>query len=407
MENKKILIFLSRFPYPAKDGTRFRILNNVIGGLDKKFKLEFLIVTDENYNSEQIEYLEKNFGRVFIFKKSKIACLFNTFKALLSFDSLQSQYYYFKDVQEFLLKNFKNYDGIYIHTLRLGKYIEKIYPAYKDKILVDLNDAISLNYQTAKKYASFLWRIIFAVEEKRVKKYEMLLLSKFKYFHVISEYDKNYLLEEYKKLFNRVPDGKIFVTGYGVSEDLFDYKWQPSQKNIVFMGNLKYAPNYDAICFFIEKVWNKLNKELKDFNLVIIGNKNKLKFPNSERIIFTGYIENPYEIISQSYIFVAPIRFGAGIQTKILEAMAIGIPTITTPIGIRGCKNVQVDKQIFAIDFQNIKEWINKIKFIINKIIDNEILNLSSNAREYVKNFYSNEIIQKEYIDIFNKILES
>jgi len=405
MENKKILIFLTRIPYPPKDGTRFRILNNVIGGLNLKFKLEFLVVTDEKYNSEQIEYLEKNFGKVFIFKKSKISCMINAFKALFNFNSLQGQYYYFKDVADFFLKNFKNYDGIYIHTLRLGKYIEKIYPDYKERILIDLNDAISLNYQTAKKYASFLWRIIFWIEEKRVQNYEMLLLSKFKYFHVISEFDKKYFLEEYNKLFNKMPDGEIFVTGYGVSENLFNYKWQPLQKNIVFMGNLKYAPNYDAICFFIEKIWNKLKKELKDFNLVIIGSKNKLKFPDSEKLIFTGYIENPYEIISQSYIFISPIRFGAGIQTKILEAMALGVPTITTPIGVRGCKNIQVDKQIFVIDSKNIDEWINKIKFIANNITNKEILNLSFNAREYIRNFYSNEIIQEEYINIFNKIL--
>ena len=108
----KILIFLTRFPYPATDGTRHKILDDVVSGLTKNFELNFLIVTNEKPSTEQVKFLEDNFGQVTVFYYPKWQVWKNVCLTLFSSYPLQAGYYYFKKVQDWFIKNLVNYDAV-------------------------------------------------------------------------------------------------------------------------------------------------------------------------------------------------------------------------------------------------------------------------------------------------------
>ena len=94
-KKKKILISLFRFPYPATDGTRYKILDNVVEGLHKDFDLEFFVTTTEKIKLEDLEYFEKKYGKVHLFAESKSAFLWNAFCAIFSKFPIQAKVFIF------------------------------------------------------------------------------------------------------------------------------------------------------------------------------------------------------------------------------------------------------------------------------------------------------------------------
>ncbi|MCL4399800.1 glycosyltransferase family 4 protein [Patescibacteria group bacterium] len=399
---KKILIFLTRVPYPPVDGTRFKIFNNVIQGLKPDFDLEFCIVTDDKVVDSQIEYLENNFGKLHLFLYPRWRFYWNAIKFILSSLPMQAGYYYFREVNKWFIKNEKYYDGIYIHTLRLARYVEKAVAVVNNKILLDFNDAISLNYKEGKKFASLFWRLVYSLEEGKIRRYETRLLGEFKYFNVASGRDRNYLLNNYSKSgFN---DGFVFENiKHGVDSNVFRYSWNKRKDSLVFMGNLKYPPNRDAVDNFLGKLWPDIRREMPQLKFIVIGRKDGLNFVEREGVEFTGFVDDPYKIISESGVFVAPLRFGAGTPTKILEAMAIGIPVITTPLGVLGIDGVKNDKEIIVKTLDDVGLWASVIKSLLeNKKLAEEI---GDNGKKFVFSNYRDESSREMFRDMFKKII--
>ncbi len=394
----KILIFLTRFPYPATDGTRHKILDDVVSGLTKNFELNFLIVTNEKPSTEQVKFLEDNFGQVTVFYYPKWQVWKNVCLTLFSSYPLQAGYYYFKKVQDWFIKNLVNYDAVYAHTLRLGKYLEKLSAEQKKKIMLDFNDAISLNYQEAKKKASLFWRFIYSLEANRVKNYEKKLLNTLNYFNVVSQFDKEYLLQNVnitKIIFNSIP--------HGVNSVLFNTLPISPQKRLVFMGNLSYPPNLDAIQYFLKNIFSQILEKMPNLQLCIIGGGNNLTRQIFKNVTFTGFIKEPAQLIADSSIFVAPLRFGAGMPTKILEAMALGLPVITTPLGARGIPGLIDKNNILIKDFHDTAGWAN----LVCDIVSNEPLrkNIGNKARDFIKENYSDKIAGQKFCDFFTEII--
>lgn len=394
----KILIFLTRFPYPAIDGTRHKILDDVIAGLATTFELTFLVVTDEPVSQEQTNYLESNYGKVILFTYPKWRVRLNALLGLLSKYPLQANYYYFQAVQAWFTKEIDTFDAVYVHTLRLGKYLELLDKKQQKKIMLDFNDAVSLNYAEARKKASFLWRVIYSIEMKRVVKYEKKLLDTLTYFNVVSEFDRTHLLQETQRqdiVFKSIP--------HGVNSSLFNTTYNPQKKQLVFMGNLSYPPNFDAMQHFLERVFPKIQEIDPDIHLCIIGKGNKLAKKVQKNVTFTGFVDDPTQIIATSSLFVAPLRFGAGMPTKILEAMALGMPVITTPLGARGITGLNHEENVFIQRIDDVTGWVNAI----TALLDNETLRrkVGYNARQLIQEHYSDKVAAQAFCNFFSEII--
>ncbi len=398
---KKVLIFLTRVPYPPVDGTRFKIFNNVILGLKPAFDLEFCVVTDDCVKAEQVKYLEDNFGPVHLFTFPKWRFYGNALKMFFSRLPLQAGYYYFRDVQQWFLNHLGDYDAVYAHTLRVGRYLERLSESDRRKILVDFNDAISLNYREGKRFASPLWRMIYSVEEARIRRYEARLLTEFHYFNIASRRDREYLLENVARggrrkdiIFENIP--------HGVDSKLLNYTWQGQGNSLVFMGNLKYPPNADAVRFFLARLWPALKAGIPSLRVTIIGNGDGLNFGAPKDATFTGFVDDPYKIIAASRIFIAPLRFGAGTPTKILEAMAVGIPVITTPLGASGVEGAENGRNLLVVGVNDVEGWIRAIKSILE---DNRLAErIGVAGRQFVTDNYLDKSSQRAFVRLFGEI---
>ena len=110
------------------------------------------------------------------------------------------------------------------------------------------------------------------------------------------------------------------------------------RRGLLFIGNLAHRPNDDAVLFFLRDVYPLLRQTLPTVQLDIIGDNPSTDIAayNSEEVRIRGYVPDVEPYLRDRRVFVAPLRFGAGIKGKVGEAMAHGIPVVTTSIGAEG-----------------------------------------------------------------------
>lgn len=401
MEKNKILLVLTRFPYPSIDGTRSKILHNVIEGLAQEFNLEFLIVTIDSYTQDQVDYLEQQYGSVTVFRHSKLAAKFKAGFGLFSAKPLQTAMHTYHDAQAWLSANATKYGGIYLHTVRLAEYAY-VSTVNKNSILIDFNDAISLNYKSAKNSTPFPWNIFYAIEEKRVARYEKKLLDHFSNFTVIAEKDHEYLLS---KIFKERKGSINFpCIHFGIAlKEKINFG---NRNSIYFIGNLDYEPNRDAVQFFLHDIWPILHQNLPYLNFYIIGKGKPFEVhAGKERVHATGYLDNITPILSQCMALIVPIRFGAGIPTKSIEAMSREIPVITTTLGALNIQGIVSRKNSIIVDPNDAQEWLKAVQLLAG---DSSLLtSIGKNARELVRNQYDLSKSQEEWKILIRNTIKS
>lgn len=122
-------------------------------------------------------------------------------------------------------------------------------------------------------------------------------------------------------------------------------KWPSfkARKDFICIGNGKHAPNVDAILWLKQQIWPLIRKQLPETNLHIYGAylpEHILQVDNAkEGFRIMGWVEDVGAVLQYSRISLAPLRFGAGIKGKLIDAMQAGTPTITTSIGAEGMHN--------------------------------------------------------------------
>lgn len=109
------------------------------------------------------------------------------------------------------------------------------------------------------------------------------------------------------------------------------------RKDFVFIGNFLHEPNWNCVQVLKTEIWPILSKKLPKANLLIYGaypSQKVFQLDNPrERFFVKGRAENAQKVIESAMVLLAPIRFGAGIKGKLLEAMVYGTPSVTTSIG--------------------------------------------------------------------------
>lgn len=130
-----------------------------------------------------------------------------------------------------------------------------------------------------------------------------------------------------------IPEDRTFVTA-PYFNNMSDIERHSDGKTVVFWGAMNRPENEEAALWFIENVM----PSLKDIRFVIIGAhpSEKIKTFVSERIVVTGFVDNPKSYFETCLCMVVPLKNGAGIKIKVLEGMSAGIPVLTNQIGIEG-----------------------------------------------------------------------
>ena len=176
------------------------------------------------------------------------------------------------------------------------------------------------------------------------------------------------------------------------------------RKDIMFVGGFAHSPNVDAMLWFVDKVLPHVLKKLPEVKLYIIGSKapDEILALASDTVIVTGYVDDDtldvfYE---KCKVVVAPLRYGAGIKGKIVDALYNGMPLVTTSIGAEGLVNA--DKTMMIAD--KPKKFA---KSVIELYRNDELADeYAKNALKYCKKYFSTKMAKKKMSHIFKEFKE-
>lgn len=383
---KKILFLCSRPPYPLIGGDRIRLFNS-IKMLKKIYIVDVLFINDEITPNSTIIELRKICNEVVFFDFPKRQFYVNVFLGLLkNKNPLQINYYYFKKIQIWINENQSSYSCIYCNHIRTTEYVKNIKPHNK---IVDFVDSIAMNYEKAEKNSKGIWKFIYKIDKKRVAKYEVEISKLFDKKIIISNTDKEYIV-------NRGGCNKIEVINnfISVSEDYVEKK---IKSNICFLGKMNYEPNVTAMKYFVSEIYGKLLIKIKKVNFYIIGAypTDEIKqFGSIKGITVTGFVDNPKEYLLGTDLIVAPMVSGAGVQNKILEAMSLGKCIVTTAIGVEGLENLS-GEEIVVCD--SSEEMIEKIIMLLEDKEERE--RIGDSAKKYIKENLTEDLISERFLN--------
>ena len=329
---------------------------NLIRALSRRgHQVTVLTLTTNDGEVEQARELAKE-CQVITHPLPRWRSLANSLRALPGRAPLQAHYCWqpalAQDLQR--LASQANYDVVHVEHLRgarYGTFLSRQVPvAQRPPIVWDSVDCISLLFrQAAAQSKSAFGRLITRLELGRTERYESWLLPQFERILVTSPADRQALSALASGL---APTAPIDVIPNGVDLQYFrpDTRELRSSNTLVLSGKMSYHANITMALYLVHDVMPRVWAKRPDVKLTIVGKdppREVRALATNESIRVSGTVADVRPFLRQAAIAVAPIRYGAGIQNKILEAMACGAPVVTTPQATTAL-NATVDRDLLV-----------------------------------------------------------
>ncbi len=333
----KILFITQFLPYPLDSGGKIKTYQT-IKLLSKRHQIFLISFIEKPADFKWQNHLRKYcFGlKTFItpiitasHKNLKLKML----TGLLNSKPFRVQKYFLKETADFIenLTHKENFDIIYCNHDTSIQYLFSV-NQWQSKIKVyDETDISSQGFLSYVGYeGNLLEKIAFLIEAFKFRLYE----NKIKLFDrilAISELDRKKLIArglENHKVVVLTPSFKIKPC----------YRF--GSKSILFVGLLSWWPNKDAVLWFARKIYPRIKAKISQVKFIVVGanppEEIKKLAKKDKSIVITGYVKNISSYYQTAGVLVAPIRAGAGIPIKILDALASGLPVVCTTFAAQG-----------------------------------------------------------------------
>lgn len=319
----KLIILLSRVPYPTEKGDKLRAFHQ-IRTLAKNHEITLIALSDQKIHPKSIEILQEYCHKIHVFKLSKPGLLFNIIKVLFNGKPFQVGYFFrsgiLKKIQKIVSDT--NPDHIFCQLIRMAEYA-RLLPQQKT---LDYQDVFSMGMKRRLSNSPLFMKPLYFWEYKRLLKYENSVFNDFNHKTIISEPDRELIPHKDKN--------QIVVIPNGVDSEYFKPRQSNKKYDVVFTGNMGYPPNVDAAEYLAKEIIPLLRQRIPLVSLLLAGANPhpKVKALAAENITVSGWVPDIRESYASSRVFIAPMRIGTGLQNKLLEAMSMQIPCITSPL---------------------------------------------------------------------------
>lgn len=286
-----------------------------------------------------IEHLKTFCYRVEALSLSKWRSLSNCVIALPSATPLQAVYCWQPALYQQMLQllhpsNGKQpFDVVHVEHLRGVRYAAALQQALPHTPIVwDSVDCISYLFRQASEVSeSITRRLITRLELNRTARYERQLAGLFRRILVTSHHDRQAFLE-----LNPQAEQAVTILPNGVDLDYFqpDPTITRDEATIVVSGKMSYDANAAMATHLVRHIMPQVWVQRPDAKLVIVGKDPKpdvQSLAQHPQVTVTGFVPDLRPYLRQATLAVAPITYGAGIQNKVLEAMACGTPVVASP----------------------------------------------------------------------------
>jgi sugar transferase (PEP-CTERM/EpsH1 system associated) len=370
----KLFVILSRVPYPLEKGDKLRAFNQ-IKELSKKYDIYLCALNDKRLHPKAIHILSRYCKEIHIFPITIWSVLINCLRFFFTGKPLQCGYFYNRTIYNKIQGLIKSIEPghIYAQLIRTAEYVKDL-PIQKT---LDYQDAFSKGVFRMMEKASWWKRMMLSIEYRRLKTYEREIFSKFDNKTIITKVDRMYI--------NHPSSSNIVVVPNGVDLSIFSPEVKDKQYDLIFTGNFSYPPNIDAALHLAHDILPLVKEKYPNIRLVLCGANpsSKVVALGNENIVITGWVDDIKDYYAFSRIFIAPMRLGTGLQNKLLEAMAMKLPCITSPLASNPL-DARPNKDIIVCN--SILGYIDAIDMLLSD--DSYYKEIAENGYGFVKKHY-------------------
>lgn len=394
----KILFVSFWFPYPPDNGSRIRVFN-LIKGLSRRH--EVFLVSQFQSDSDP-----DNPGE--LAQHCKIVSLHGsrffkpwTLRSLLGYASKTPRSYidtYDPAVKDAVAEAVRKIqpDAVVASTLFVADCIER----YSDvpTVLIDHNCEYAVLKRTTDLMPNGLKKFRRVLGWKKAANWEASVCRRFDRVVMVSESDKALLLEAAPDLAN------VRVVSNGVDSEHFDPSaWRPEPNTILHNGAMTYSANLDAVRYYANEIHPVLKRDCPGVKLKVTGRTDGADLrglDQHEGIEFTGYVRDMRDALYTSSACIVPLRQGGGMRLKIPEAMAAGVPVVSTSMGAEGLECTH-GKDILIADTAD--EFAQAIARILTE--PEFAKEIAQEARALVEQRYSWTTLGAQFADVVDEAI--
>lgn len=321
----KLLFLTSRLPYPPDRGDRTRVFY-LLQHLAAEHQITLVTFVSQRAELAQLDGLKPYTTAVRWVPQGRMRSIFMVGAHFWRRQPLQALYYRSPKMQ-LLLDNLlvnEPFDAVYCHLFRMAPYLEPYDHLYR---IVDLTDLISREIADARPYHSPLWRLVYGLELPRIERYERRVAQRFNEVWLVSE-------PERAALATAVPAANVQAVGLGVALTT-PPAVEPVAPVLTFIGHLDVYHNVDAVRWLAGDILPRVRERVPAATLRIVGagrGDGVADLAALPGVTLDGFVPDLGTVLRQTAVSVAPLRFAAGVQNKVLDAMAGGRPVVTTPV---------------------------------------------------------------------------
>ena len=389
--NLRIVVVLPRFPYPLEKGDKLRAYHQ-LRTLSRNHELYLVTLAEALPTEEELAQVRPFCKEIHIVKLSFLSKCWNIVRAFFKGLPIQCGYFYTKEAQRIIqeLTERVKPDRVYCQLIRTAEYVKLL----SVKKIIDYQDVLSKGMQRRYERGKWYEKPFFYWEYRRLARYERRVFDYFDEKVIITEVDR--------ELIPHSENEHIHVVANGVDFDRYACQSSPKKEyDLVFAGNMGYAPNIEAAEYLCREVLPLLLEERPDLKLAICGANPSARVLalRSRNVTVTGWVDDMSEWYAKSRIFIAPMHLGTGLQNKLLEAMSMKLPCITSPLAGRPLKGVENGKEIWVCNTTT-----GYVEAVL-QLLENEELyrEIAENGYQFVRRNYNWETINQKLEEIIVK----
>ncbi len=377
--SKKLVIITSRFPFPLEKGDKLRAYYQ-LRDLSKTWEIHLIALSDVEVSDSDKAEVAPFCSSMHIYPISKWMGYLRVVLGLFGHRPFQTYYFkkwtYQRRVRQ-LLHEIQP-DHILAQLIRTTEYVKDYHACNKT---LDYMDILSAGVQKRISLAPRLLQPIYESEWKRLQKYEHVIYDYFEHHTIISSHDRDQLMHPQKN--------EVLVLPNGVDSYFLDFDNSSINKefDICFIGNLSYPPNVEAVKFIALQLVPELKKRGLNLRILVSGaNPSDEVLAFKDIITITGWVDDIRTSYAKSKVFIAPMFIGTGLQNKILEALALGLPCITTPLAYKAFEQAQGIIQVASDAVEFADEIMAQLK-------NHDDPNMQSERKMFIQTHYNWEQI--------------
>lgn len=378
-------MLVSRFPYPLEKGDKLRAYYQ-LQELCRYYEVTLVAISGEKVSAAQMEEISKYCKAVYIGKTTLLSRAIHTSRCFLNNRPFQTGYFYSWKIAAMVRRLIANerFDHIYCQLLRTAEYVKNEHRIPKT---LDYMDALSAGIQRRIDQQPWYKRWIFKAEARRLAAYERSVFDYFEHKTIISAQDRELIQHPERRQIHIIPNG--------IHASFFEHPKVSQEYDFVFVGNMSYPPNMEAVRFIV----SRLLPEFPGTTLLVSGSSPDPSLIQLSRknphVHITGWVDDIRASYCRGKIFLAPMMIGTGMQNKLLEAMALGIPCVTTPLANNAIGAAHEKEIMVGNSPEELIEGIHRLR------TDADLYaGIAENASNFVRRTYSWEKSVRELTEV-------